>query len=162
MVPRVGVESEQQLLAYATATATPDPSLICDLYRSSQQCWILNPVSGARDWTVSSWILVGFHNPLNHRGNTYPFFFFFFFFLLVCLLFPSPTTSPRISSATPKNEKEIGVYSISRPKLDFLWGTGTKVRLNLAPAALSESGCTPSHPRPRRKTIIDFLTLWTN
>ena len=29
-VPGLGVKSELQLLAYATATATPDPSLICD------------------------------------------------------------------------------------------------------------------------------------
>ena len=47
--PRLGVFSELQLLAYATATAMPDPSCICDLHCSSQQCWILNPLSGARD-----------------------------------------------------------------------------------------------------------------
>ena len=29
--PTLGVESELQLLAYSTATAMPDPSLICDL-----------------------------------------------------------------------------------------------------------------------------------
>ena len=28
----------------ATATATPDPSRICDLHHSSWQCWILNPL----------------------------------------------------------------------------------------------------------------------
>ena len=28
-----------------------DPSLICNLYHSSQQRWILNPLSKARDWT---------------------------------------------------------------------------------------------------------------
>ena len=59
-VPRLGVELELQLLVYATATATPDLSHICDLYHSSQQCRILNPLSEARDWTrnliVSSWI----------------------------------------------------------------------------------------------------------
>ena len=48
-VPRLGVESELQLPAYATATATPDPSCICDLRHSSQQCLILNPLSEARD-----------------------------------------------------------------------------------------------------------------
>ena len=41
------------LPAHATATATPDPSHICDPYHSSwrcsQQCQILNPLSGARD-----------------------------------------------------------------------------------------------------------------
>ena len=48
-VPRLRVESELQLLAYATATATWDPSHICDLRCSSQQHWILNPLSKARD-----------------------------------------------------------------------------------------------------------------
>ena len=48
-VPSLGVESEPRLPAYATATATPDPSLICDLRHSLQQCWILNPLSEARD-----------------------------------------------------------------------------------------------------------------
>ena len=30
-VPRLGVESELQLPAYATVTETPDPSHMCDL-----------------------------------------------------------------------------------------------------------------------------------
>ena len=30
-VPRLGVESELQLLTYTAAKATPDPSLICNL-----------------------------------------------------------------------------------------------------------------------------------
>ena len=50
-VPRLGVESELQLLAYATATATWDPSHVCDLHHSSRQCQILNPLSKARDQT---------------------------------------------------------------------------------------------------------------
>ena len=37
-VPGLGVESEQQLPAYTTATATPDPSRICNLHRSVLQC----------------------------------------------------------------------------------------------------------------------------
>ena len=45
----LGVEPELQLLAYTPATATPDPSLICDLHHSSWQCQILNPLSKARD-----------------------------------------------------------------------------------------------------------------
>ena len=35
-VPRLGVKVELQLLAYATATATEDPSHICGLHHSSQ------------------------------------------------------------------------------------------------------------------------------
>ena len=44
-VPRLGVESELQLLAYATATAMLDPNLLCDLHHSSWQ------MSKARDRT---------------------------------------------------------------------------------------------------------------
>ena len=50
-VPRLGVESELQLLAYATATATPDPTCLCNLYHSSEQHWILNPLNKAKDRT---------------------------------------------------------------------------------------------------------------
>ena len=44
-VPRLGVESEPQLLAYTTAIATPDLSCICDL----QQHGIPDPLSEAKD-----------------------------------------------------------------------------------------------------------------
>ena len=50
-VPRLGVESELQLQAYTTATATLDLSCICDLCHNSQHHLILNPVIKARDWT---------------------------------------------------------------------------------------------------------------
>ena len=50
-IPRLRAESELQLPAYTTATATWDPSCVCDLQRSSQQCWLLNPLSEARDGT---------------------------------------------------------------------------------------------------------------
>ena len=45
-VPRLGIES-----AYTTATATWDPSRICDLYHSSWQRQIPNPLNEARDQT---------------------------------------------------------------------------------------------------------------
>ena len=48
-VPRLGAKSELQLLAYATATAMWDPSHICNLYNSSRQCQIVNPLREARD-----------------------------------------------------------------------------------------------------------------
>ena len=50
-VPRLGVESELQLPAYTTATATQELSCICDLQHRSQQCWIADPLSKAKDWT---------------------------------------------------------------------------------------------------------------
>ena len=48
-VPGLGVESELQLLAYATATATPDQSHIFDLCHSLQQRQILNSLSEVRE-----------------------------------------------------------------------------------------------------------------
>ena len=58
---RLGVESELQLPVCATATATLDPSHICDPHHSSQQYWFLNPLSKARNWTRiitdTSWVL---------------------------------------------------------------------------------------------------------
>ena len=59
-VPRLGVESELHLLAYTTATATPDLSCIYNLHYSSRQCWILNPLSKARNGACILWILVRF------------------------------------------------------------------------------------------------------
>ena len=64
-VPRLGVE------AYTRVTATQDPSLICDLHPSSQQCQILNPLSEARDGTCilmnTSLVL----HLLSHNGNSW-------------------------------------------------------------------------------------------
>ena len=50
-VPRLGVESELQVLAYATATTTPDPSGICELHHSHGSTGSFNPLSEARDQT---------------------------------------------------------------------------------------------------------------
>ena len=47
--PRPGVESELQLLAYTTATAMRDLSLIFNLHHSLWQRLILNPLSRARE-----------------------------------------------------------------------------------------------------------------
>ena len=50
-VPRLGVELELQVPDYASVTATWDPSHVCDLHHSSQQCQILNLLSKVRDQT---------------------------------------------------------------------------------------------------------------
>lgn len=49
--PRLGVEEELQLPAYTPATATQDPSHLCDLHYSHKQQWILSSLSKARDQT---------------------------------------------------------------------------------------------------------------
>ena len=69
-VPRLGVEPELQLPAYTTATVTRDLSCVCNLHHSSLQCWILNPMSKARDQTHilmdTSWV----SNMLSHNRNS--------------------------------------------------------------------------------------------
>ena len=69
-VPRLRVQLEP---AYATVIATRDPSCICNLYHSSQQCWILNPLSKARDWTCNLMVPSQIHSSLSHVGNSYVF-----------------------------------------------------------------------------------------
>ena len=69
-VPRLWIESELQLWAYTTATATRDLSHICGLHHSLWQCQILNPLSEARYQTCilvdTSQVL----NPLSHNRNS--------------------------------------------------------------------------------------------
>ena len=48
-VPRLGVKLDYSCWPQHTATATPDPTHICDLHHSSRQCRILNPLSEARN-----------------------------------------------------------------------------------------------------------------
>ena len=48
-VPRLGVESEPQLLAQTTATGMWDPRHSCDLHHSWMQRGILNPPIEAKD-----------------------------------------------------------------------------------------------------------------
>ena len=50
-VPEPGVKWELQAQAYSTATATSDPSHICELRHSLQQHQVPNPLREARDRT---------------------------------------------------------------------------------------------------------------
>ena len=71
-VPELGVELELQLLAYDTATGTPDPSCICNLH-SLWQCWIFNWVRpGIRPTSSQTRCLVC--NPLSHSGNSWNYY----------------------------------------------------------------------------------------
>ena len=65
---RLGVESELQLLD--TATATPDPSRVCDLHHSSRRHQILNPMRPGID-LMTSWLLVGFVNAAPQQAQRY-------------------------------------------------------------------------------------------
>ena len=70
-VPSLGAESELQLLAYTTATATWDPRHIYDLHCSPWQCQILNPLSGARHQTCILMDTSQVLNLLSHNGNSW-------------------------------------------------------------------------------------------
>ena len=69
-VPRLGVQSDLQLPAYATATATPDPSRIRNLHHLSRQCQILDPLSEARDQIHILVDTSPLLNPPSHSGNS--------------------------------------------------------------------------------------------
>ena len=56
-VPRLGVKLELQLPAYTTATATPEPSRVCDLHHRSARSLTCLLRPGIKP--ESSWILVG-------------------------------------------------------------------------------------------------------
>ena len=76
-VPELGVKLELQLVAYTTATAMWDPSLVCDLHHSSWKCLILNPLSEARDQTHVLIDTSRVLNPLSHDRNSQVRLFFF-------------------------------------------------------------------------------------
>ena len=56
-IPRLGAESELQLLAYTTATAIPDPSCVCDTTTHSNSRSLTHYVRPGFE-PMSSWVLV--------------------------------------------------------------------------------------------------------
>ena len=66
-VPRLGVEPELQLPAYATATAMQDPSHVCDQHHSSRHCQILHLLGEARDAIMVSFFFFLFGHPAGYR-----------------------------------------------------------------------------------------------
>ena len=98
-VPRLGVKSELQLPAYTTATATPDPRLICSLHHGSQQCQILNPLREARDQTpTSSRTPCRVLNPLRHSRNSTIVLIFIFLSSWVIVYFDNESLSRYIKT----------------------------------------------------------------
>ena len=78
-LPRLRIKSELWLPAHAIATAVQDPNHICNLHHSSQQHWIISPLSEARDRTQVSWMLVRFVTAV----PPWELLIFFFFNLVV-------------------------------------------------------------------------------
>ena len=74
-VPRLGVKSELEPPAYTTGTAAQDLSRVCNLHHSSWQCWILNPLSEARDRTCVLMDSSQIPTPLSHNRNSLLIFF---------------------------------------------------------------------------------------
>ena len=80
-VSRLWVESELQLPAYTTATATPGLSCDCGGHHSSWQCQILKPLSEARDgtrvltdanWVSYHWAMTGTPGSLFQEEMNFP------------------------------------------------------------------------------------------
>ena len=65
-VLKLGIKSELQQLAYATATAMPNLNCICNLCHSFWQRWKPNPLSEARDHTHT---LIGTSQVLNQLSQ---------------------------------------------------------------------------------------------
>ena len=80
-VPRLGVTLELQLLTCATATVTPDLSCICNLYHSSQQRQILNPLGKVKDQSHILMDVVGFISAAPEKELPLPFLFWVFFLM---------------------------------------------------------------------------------
>ena len=90
-VPKLGFESELQLPAYTTATATLDLSCVCELNHRPWQHWILNTLNKARDFTRilkdTSQIhfccaTMGTFSPIEFLIYYFSCFYYFIFFLL--------------------------------------------------------------------------------
>ena len=127
-VPRRGVESELQLPAFDTATATWDWSHVCDLHQSSQQRRIGSPTHRARPGIepVSLWLLVRFTSTEPQRELPclcslqkcvllVPRRIYFFW--LICIRVPCGSFIPQYLSA----------YQVPDPVSDLmLWQVGCR------------------------------------
>ena len=98
-IPRLGVQSE--LWLPATATATSDPSRICDLHHSSWQCRILIPLSEARDQTGNLMVTSRIHFHCAMMGTQNVAYFYIFPDMLssssLILLYAGKSAAPHFS-----------------------------------------------------------------
>ena len=153
-IPRLGVELELQLLAYATAIATRNTSLICNLNCNLRQHWILNPLSEARIDPESSWILVGFLTCRATMGTTCLFVFFFSVKLVGFCLISSENMVQADSTCRP-NQTCIWV----RCKASSVWPMAQKPSLLLD---RQEAGYSWGRQEPAEATRLFILckVLW--
>ena len=103
-IPRLGIKSELQPLAYTTAKAMPDPSCVYDLHHSSWQHQVLNPLErgqGSNPHPHGYW---SDSFLLNHNGN----FQVFYSFILQCLICSS---HPVYFSSQTLSFSSLGFYS---------------------------------------------------
>ena len=101
-VSRLGIKLELQLLDFTTATATWDPSRVCDLHHSPLQHWILNSLSRARDGTCILTDTTQVLNPLSHRRSCY--FFFSSHYTL------PPNTFINLDKSFPVTEQQDSIF----------------------------------------------------
>ena len=82
-LPRLGVKSKLQLLAYTTAEATWDRSRICDLHHSSWNARFLTHWMRPGMEPTSSWILVRFISAAPQRGLWFLIYLFWLLFIFL-------------------------------------------------------------------------------
>ena len=96
----------------------PDPSCICSLYHSSQQCQILKPLSRARDQTCILMASRQVRNQLSHSGNS-PWED------ASLIIFTQIVTSGPASEKATHTEMASGVHGQREPQ-PLLWLTYNK------------------------------------
>ena len=122
-VPRLGVQSEMLLPAYATTTAMPDLRHICDLHHSSRQRQIPNPWARPGIKPKTSWFLVRFTS----TDPRQELLFFFFFFCLKSILYPLQKTSvdcfpSKSQSTSTQSSVKTRIFFFFPLKKKYLYG----------------------------------------
>ena len=120
-VPRLGVQLELQPLVYATATATPDLSRVCDLHHSSWQPWIFNPnpLSETRDRTRNLMVPSRIHFSCTVRGSLEVIFLerciYKFILVVVRVLQRNRTNRIYVQGRERRREIQVVGYAIVGP-----------------------------------------------
>ena len=117
-VPRPQVKSELQSLASTTATVTPDLSHICSLHHSSRQCWILSPLSKARDRTCNLVVPSQIHQPLSHDGNSWVCFWLWFFWSFCLFLLGPHLWHMEVPRLGVESELQLLAYTTATARRD--------------------------------------------